>query len=382
MKAMRTYGEEEQARLWLGYGVEYHARLCTRILERYGSPLAAREAFLAGEEAFGSLGARVRARLFEAARAGFVERLLEQLERRGIAFTYPGEADYPRLLREISDPPGLLFYIGRFEPDPALAIAVVGSRHPTRYGLDTARSFAYELASAGALIVSGMAEGVDAAAAYGALACEAAACPTVAVLGCGVDVIYPNSNAKLYHEIVERGAVLSEFWPGTHAERHHFPIRNRVMSGMAHGTLVVEAAQRSGTSITAGYANEQGRDVFAVPGRVNDLMSAGPNGMIARGEAKPVFTPEDVLAEYRVVYEPVPVVEKRVALSALSAEQRLVCTALQTGERSFDELCETLELPVGVLNSCLTALEFSGIMKQLPGRVYVLNAVRIAWDDV
>jgi len=379
---MRDYNADERARLWLGYGVEFHARLGMRILARYETALAAREAFLGGDPAFAELGERVRTRLAEAAKEGFLDALIERMERRGVAFTYPGERSYPKLLAEISDPPGVLFYAGHLEPEPTLAIAVVGSRHPTRYGTDTARSFAYELVSAGATIISGMAEGVDAAAARGALDCKEAAYPTVAVLGCGADVAYPASNAKLYREIVERGAVVSEFWPGTRPDRIHFPIRNRVMSGMAHGTLVVEAAERSGTSITAGYASEQGRDVFAVPGRISDPMSAGPNRMIARGEAKPVFTPEDVLSEYRVVYEPgVVSAAERVSLSSLSENERRVCLALREGERSFDELCEALDLPAGALNSCLTALEFSGIMKQLPGRVYALDAARTALID-
>ncbi len=383
MSGVRDCGGEERARLWLNYAAEYNVRLFTRVEKRFGTVSAALEAFLGGDDAFLQASERVRGRMREAAADGFIDRFLERMERKKISFVCPGETRYPRLLAEISDPPSVLYYIGRLEPDPELAVAIVGSRHPTQYGLDTAYAFAGALARAGAVIVSGLAEGVDASAARGALACGPSGCPTVAVLGTGADVVYPASNAKLYREIIERGAVVSEFLPGARADRIHFPVRNRVMSGMSHGTLIVEAAERSGTSITAGYANEQGRDVFAVPGRIGDAMSAGPNRLIARGEAKAVFSPEDILSEYRTVYEPVPAGtdQLRVPFEALSEDEGRVCRALLTGEKSFDELCETLQMPVGALNSCLTALQFSGIMKQLPGRLYALDASRTVWTE-
>lgn len=381
---MRELTPEERVRLKLHYAVEYNARLFCRISEPFGSLTDAWEAYRKNDPRFLSLGARVRARLSEAAAPGFTERFCERLEKKNISFTYPGDERYPRLLAEISDPPSVLYYIGRFDPDPQLSIAVVGSRSPTRYGLETAERFARSFAEAGVLVVSGMAEGVDAAAARGALADPACVCPTVAVLGCGADVIYPSSNERLYRRIIERGAVVSEFLPGSRAERFHFPIRNRVMSGMAHGTLVVEAAARSGTSITAGYAQEQGRDVFAVPGRIGDKMSEGPNGMIARGEAKAVLAPEDVFCEYAFLHAPAETQNEAaiVLISSLSEPQQRVCRLLKQGEFSFDELAETLRLPVGVLNSCLTELQFLGIMKQLPGRLYALDTCRVRLKDI
>lgn len=380
---MHTPAEELRARIWLHYAVEFNARLFLRVQERFSSLSEAFAAYKSGGAAFDPLGERVRARMREAAATGFVERYLETLEKKRISFTYPGDRLYPKLLSEINDPPSVLYYKGSFDPDPALSIAIVGSRHPTAYGLETARAFAQTLAEAGTLVVSGMAEGVDAAAARGALACKTNFCPTVAVLGCGVDVAYPRANERLYDEIVERGAVVSEFLPGTGADRFHFPIRNRVMSGLANGTLVVEAAQRSGTSITAGCAQDQGRDVFAIPGRIGDPMSVGPNGMIARGEAKSVLTPEDILAEYSCLHVPAEIAPEapRIPLSTLSEPQKRVCAALKKGERSFDELCETVDLPIGELNSCLTELQFLGIMKQLPGRMYALDACRARIQD-
>jgi len=372
---MRTITGEERARLWLNYAVEYNTRAFRKIAGGYASLEEALAAFVTGGADVSAFNERVRTRLGEAAKPAFLDAFCEQLEKKNISFTYPGERSYPRLLGEIKDPPSVLYYIGRIEPEPELAIAVIGSRHPTKYGLEMAKRFGGELASAGALIVSGMAEGVDAAAARGALDGADSACATIAVLGCGVDVVYPQANEKLYDEIRERGAVVSEFLPGSRAERFHFPIRNRVMSGMAHGTLVIEAAERSGTSITVSYAHDQGREVFAIPGRIGDVMSAGPNGMIAHGEAKPVFAVEDVLGEFTCLHVPAESrpETKRIPVSTLTEAQRKVCNLLEQGEMSFDELCETLGMHIGALNSCLTELQFLGIMKQLPGRWYVLD---------
>jgi DNA processing protein len=380
----REMTAETAARLWLNYGTEYNSRLFQRIVTKYGSLIEAKAALTEHADVFAALPDRVRTRLTEANQAGFVERLIERMEKKQIRFTFPGDDRYPKLLAEIPDPPSVLYYIGKIEPDPELSIAMVGSRHPTKYGIEVAKRFGYELASAGALVVSGLAEGRDACAAHGALDAKQAVCPTLAVLGCGVDVVYPKANERLYDEIIERGAVVSEFLPGTQVERYHFPIRNRVMSGLAHGTLVVEAAERSGTSITAGYAHDQGRDVFAVPGRIGDEMSAGPNGMIARGEAKAVFSPEEILSEYsclHVAAETRPPANV-VLLSSLPEDQRAICRLLKSGEMSFDDLCDALALPIGTMNACLTELQFSGIIQVLPGRRYAIDTDKVKLKDI
>ncbi|MEN6636759.1 MAG: DNA-processing protein DprA [Clostridiaceae bacterium] len=380
----RQITAEEEARLWLNYGTEYRAKTFQRILDHFGSLVAARGAFADGDEAFSALPVPILTRLNEANQAEFIERKLEQMEKKHIRFTYPGDDRYPKLLAEIGNPPSVLYYIGKIEPDPELSIAMVGSRHPTKYGIEVAKRFGFELASAGALVVSGRAEGIDACAARGAMDAKNAICPTLAVLGCGVDIVYPQSNERLYDEIIERGAVVSEFLPGTRVERYHFPIRNRVMSGLAHGTLVVEAAERSGTSITAGYAHDQGRDVFAVPGRIGDEMSAGPNGMIARGEAKPVFSPEDILAEYSCLHVAAEMLPPAniVLLSSLGEDQRAICRLLKSGEMSFDELMDALALPIGTMNASLTELQFSGIVQVLPGRRYSIDTNRTKLKDI
>lgn len=380
----RETAEEERARIWLNYATEYNSRLFYRIARQFASLTEAYAAYSVKKEMFSALNERVLARLSEAHSSVFIDGMFENLEKKRIRFTYPGDGRYPKLLAEIPDPTSVLYYIGRVEPDPDLSIAVVGSRHPTKYGIEVAKRFGYELASAGALVVSGMAEGIDACAARGALDVKTAVCTTLAVLGCGVDVVYPQTNEKLYEEIIERGAVVSEFLPGTRVERYHFPIRNRVMSGLAHGTLVVEAGERSGTSITAGYAHDQGREVFAVPGRIGDEMSAGPNGMIARGEAKPVFSPEEVLSEFSFLHVPAETRAEAniVLLSTLGEDQRAICRLLKSGEMSFDELCESLTLPVGTMNACLTELQFSGVVLALPGRRYAIDTEKTKIKDI
>ena len=380
----REITQEERARLWLNYATEYNSRLFHRIAARFASLAETYDAVTADATLVAALSERVQTRMAQARSAGFIDGLMDVMERKNIRFTYPGDGRYPALLTQIPDPPGVLYYIGTLEPDPELSIAIVGSRHPTKYGKEVARRFGYELASAGALVVSGMAEGVDAFAARGALDAVNAVCPTLAVLGCGVDVVYPQSNEKLYHEIIARGAVVSEFLPGTRVERYHFPIRNRIMSALAHGTLIVEAAERSGTSITAGYAHDQGREVFAVPGRIGDEMSAGPNGMIARGEAKPVFSPEEILAEFSCLHVPAPTKPETniVLLSSLEENQRAICRLLRGGEMSFDELCEELTLPIGTMNACLTELQFSGIVLALPGRRYAIDTEGVKLKDI
>ena len=368
--------QTERLYLWLSYGTEHFTRCQSRVLARYPDLT---EAYALAKRrdasAFDFLPARGASRLMEAAGDGFMEAYRERLDRAGVRFAFSFDEDYPRLLKEIPDPPGTLYYKGRLLGDIPLPIAVVGSRAATDYGKDVARLFCRDFAMAGATVISGMASGVDACAARGALDHAGADYPTLAVLGTGADVVYPAENRSLYEEIIARGAVVSEFLPGTEARREHFPIRNRVMSGMAKGVLVVEAGERSGAAITASYALEQGRETFAVPGRITDAMSLGTNKLIRQGEAKPVFSAGDVLCEFGVTGGGGMPTGRTPDLSALSAEEKRVAAALLSGEKSFDELCDSLPYPPGKLNSYLTALEFSGIMKQLPGRLYALKRV-------
>lgn len=375
---MKAIDERTRLQLFVHYGVAGNARQFQSV--RLHFPELAEVHRLAREKSravFSFLPDAAAARLLRAAEDGFLDRYAGYLEKHDIGVCCHGDADYPAVLREIHDAPPLLFYRGRLQAEPRLSIAMVGSRVCTQYGRDIAQLFAHDLAAAGCTIVSGLAEGIDGCAARGALSCEESPYPTVAVLGCGIDVVYPASHRKLFDEIAERGAVVTEFLPGTRPLRENFPVRNRIISGMARGLVVVEAGERSGTSITAGYALDQGREVFAVPGRITDRQSVGTNRMIQRGEAKPVFCVDDILQEFQFepVYDTFLSGPRRVPLSTLTQSERAVCTALLQGERSFDELADALSLPVGELNSLLTGLQFSNIIKPLSGRLYALDAI-------
>ena len=375
---MQAIDERTRLQLFVHYGVAGNARQFQNV--RLHFPELAevyRLAKVKSRTAFSFLPDAAAARLLRAAEDGFLDRYVRYLEEHNIDVCCHFDADYPVVLRETHDAPPLLFYRGRLQAEPRLPIAMVGSRVCTQYGRDIAQLFAHDLAAAGCTIVSGLAEGIDGCAARGALSCEESPYPTVAVLGCGIDVVYPASHRKLFDEIAERGAVVTEFLPGTRPLRENFPVRNRIISGMARGLVVVEAGERSGTSITAGYALDQGREVFAVPGRITDRQSVGTNRMIQRGEAKPVFCVDDILQEFQFepVYDTFLSGPRRVPLSTLTQSERAVCTALLQGERSFDELADALSLPVGELNSLLTGLQFSNIIKPLSGRLYALDAI-------
>ncbi len=376
---MGTIGQRERLALWLHYAAKASPRQFQTLRKQFSS---LEEAFRLAEKrslgAFSGVGDGVKARMYEAATQGFLERYTAWLDRHGIAVLIPESEDYPALLREIHDPPQVLFVKGKLPANPALPIAMVGARRSTKYGRDIAQLFAQGLAESGATIISGLARGIDSAAARGALLCKSAACPTVAVLGTGIDVVYPKENAALYAEIAERGAVVTEFLPKTTPSRENFPIRNRIMSGLSRGVVVVEAGERSGTSITAGFAHDQGREVFAVPGRITDRQSVGTNRLIQRGEAKPVFCVDDILQEFSFAAgydDGFFSSRKPVRLSSLPEAQQAICRALFEGEANADEIAERTGLATGLLNSSLTALLFSGIMKQLPGRVYALDSL-------
>ena len=216
-----------------------------------------------------------------------------------------------------------------------------------------------------------MARGVDGIAQKAALD---AGGRSFAVLGCGVDLCYPDENQALYDRLLEAGGILSEFPPGTPPDSKNFPQRNRIISGLSLGVLVVEAGERSGASITARLALEQGREVFAVPGRITDLMSAGTNGMIRRGEAKLVTGLSDILEEFGE--GGFGEEAQQVAFSDLSPLEQRIVKALETGEKNEDELLETCGGGVDALIPTLTGLTFSGIIKQLPGSVYALDPLQ------
>jgi len=295
-----------------------------------------------------------------------LDREVERLTAAGVRAITWEDPDYPPLLREIPDPPPLLYVRGSLEPEDAWAVAVVGTRRASGYGREVTRRLVTALARSGITVVSGLARGVDGVAHRVAL--EAGG-RTIAVLGCGVDQIYPPEHRELARRIAERGALISEYPLGTPPEARNFPPRNRIISGLSLGVLITEAGRGSGALITADYAAEQGRDVFAVPGSILTAGSAGTNRLIQDG-AKLVLEAADILrelnltmvaeqAEARQVF---PETEMEAALLAhLSAEPVHV-----------DELGRAIGLPIAEITSTLTLMELKGLVRQVGGMKYVV----------
>ena len=294
--------------------------------------------------------------------------------RNGYGIVTQGDAVYPPLLRQIPDPPPFLYVYGRLDAS-IRNIAVVGSRIATAYGITTAKRLCANLASMDMTIVSGMALGIDTAAHKGALE---AGKRTIAVLGSGLGVVYPAGNRQLFHQIAENGAVVSEFPMLTTPEAHNFPIRNRVISGISLGTVVVEATRRSGSLITARLAAEQNREVFAIPGSVQSFKSTGTHTLIKQG-AKLVEQAMDIMEELSHVVEPrmdgnfTGKQAHRQQPPLLSPEELPVYNALGPYPIHIDDLVRKLAMAPGRLSGILLQLELRGIVHQAPGNLFSLK---------
>jgi DNA processing protein len=282
--------------------------------------------------------------------------------------------EYPAGLHNIPDPPAVLYVSGTFPKRLDCAVGIVGARRASLYGLHIAERFAVELAELGIPIISGLARGVDAAAHKGALR---AGGDTMAVLGCGLDVIYPPENRELYNEIRRKGCLISEFPFGYPPLPVNFPRRNRIVSGLALGIVVVEANIKSGALITAGFALEQGREVFAVPGRIDNDMSGGPHALIKQG-AKAVVCIEDILEELPLeVIRPVSddhPKQEEVRVRGISGDERRVFDLIKDGHETYEDLEALTGLGPTMLMASLLALELRGKIVQKPGHIYALKA--------
>ena len=355
------------------------------------------------------------------------EEILELCRREKIHLLTFRDAAYPMRLKNIPDPPVLLYYKGQLPDfDAYPVIGVVGTRKASAYGLTTAKRMGYQIGKCGGIVVSGMAYGIDGMAMAGALT---AGQQVVGVLGCGVDIIYPLSNRALFRDVEQYGCLLSEFPPGTQPLKWNFPKRNRIISGLSNGVLVVEAPEKSGALITAHQAAEQGRDVFAVPGNIDIPSFAGSNQLLRDG-AIMVSSGWDVLSEYAGLYpdklhrqdisprqsayadevrtaaketDSLPKVAQNVVLPSkngdlkknlekktidnapstaysdvnntmpsLTSQEQLVVTALAKGERLVDDVIAETGLSTGKLLAALTMLELKGVIRRLPGKRIVL----------
>lgn len=321
------------------------------------------------------------------------EAVIDVCNKKGITILTYNDINFPDILRSIYNPPYVLYLRGeRMNWDRILGIGVVGTRACGRYGLEATRRIALELAESGVTVITGMARGIDTAAARAALD---AGGKTIAVLGCGADVVYPTENKGIMEEIIANGAVISEYPPGTKPLRHNFPWRNRIISGLSRGVVVTEAPEKSGALITAEIALSQGKDVFAVPGSIFDKNCAGTNRLLAGG-AKAVDSAKGILEEYvfeieRMCLEKpkgikrffIPKNEKvnneiRLSVddkrfSGLSEDEKKIVELLIEKNQHIDDIARKSGMDASKLAGTLSMLEFGGYIQKIPGNNYKLS---------
>src|SRR5512140_829794 len=299
---------------------------------------------------------------------------LKRIEQFGCRIVTQDDPEYPELLRQIYDPPILLYVKGELLAKDKNAVALVGSRMTTHYGVELARTLAYQLAYLGVTVVSGGARGIDTAAHQGALSAKGR---TIAVLGTGINLVFPPENAELYERIADHGALVTQFPFNRPGDKQTFPIRNRLVAGMTLGTVVVEANLTSGALITANFANEYGRQVFAVPGRIDSPRSKGCHDLIKKG-AKLCEGAEDVLSEFEYLFPPTnkpPSAAETGILPAieLSANEQKIYDTLSNEEIGIDDVIRKSGLPASAVSVGLLSLEMKRLIRQLPGKLFVRN---------
>lgn len=359
---------ESELRAWLRFSrLELSPRAAGALIERFGGPEAI---FGASESELGSverLTEKGRAKVLGPAPAA-IERDLQTIEELGLRVLPITSNDYPQSLRLIYDPPILLYIRGSLLESDKMAVGIVGSRRASIYGRSVAERIAKDLARRGLTIVSGGARGIDTAAHKGALTVEGR---TIAFLGCGIDVSYPAENKKLFEAMSESGAVVSEFPLGATPEPWRFPPRNRLISGLSIGVLVCQSPEASGALITASYALEQGKDVYAVPGNVDDARNSGCHKLIKDG-AKLVETAGDILEELGL--DPAEEqAEKQLTLpvESLNEQEKMIAALLSLDPMPVDQITEKSGLALPLVCGTLTILEMKGIIRRVPGNAYV-----------
>lgn len=369
------YSREEKYWIWLysidGIGVKNF----TKLLAHFGS------AFNVYDNARSSdlsviVGQALANKIRDSIDVSYAKSKIDELNKKGITAICRTSEYYPKMLATIFDPPIMIFAIGNLEVlQNKNIIAMVGTRKCTEYGKRSALILSKELSNAGVTVASGMAIGIDS---YSHRGCLNGESPTIAVLGCGVDIVYPSSNKVLYKRIRENGVIISEYWPGTKPSQITFPARNRIISGISKGVVVIEAPEKSGALITVDFALDQGRDVFATPGSIASLASGGTNKLIQEG-AKLVLSAEDILNEYNINYKKSEAenVNTNIDTKDLSENEIIIVNTMGTAEYTYDQLLEeinqTHKIDLGEYGAALTMLELKGIIKQLPGNVYTTN---------
>jgi len=396
--------------LWLTTRKGFQPGEAGALLAHFGTPEAA---YFADETEYELMGLpAAKRRTLEDKSLAEAEKILEDCDREGIHIMTVQDADYPERLAQIYDPPAVLYWKGKaLSVDDRLTVALVGTRKCTPYGEEVAGRLGLELARNGVTLVSGMAQGIDAAGLRGALQGGGT---VISVLGGGIDIYYPAQNRWLYEDVAAAGTLVSEYPPGTEHAGFHFPIRNRILTGLAMGAVVVEAPIQSGALISARHALEQDREVFAVPGPIGAAASLGTNRLIQRGEAKLILSAADILVELQGMVpgqrpplvpmdeetvsqrlETTPIslpqgrkVEKEVDKApqrayisladdpeAFTDDERDILLAIQTKELTADDIGEKAQIPARRVLSALTMLQLRGLVEERAGKRFYANVI-------
>jgi DNA processing protein len=361
-----------EIKYWLGFNLVSGigpVRFKT-LLEHFGDPGAAWHASDAELQAAG-LDRRSIESLLTARQELDLDAELARVHAEGAQIITWADKRYPPRLSQIHNAPPVLYVKGEIEPQDEWAVAVVGTRSGTRYGRQMVEEIAGDLGRSRITVVSGLARGIDSLAHRAALR---AGGRTIAVLGCGIDVVYPHEHRDLARNVIERGALVTEYPLGTKPEAGNFPPRNRIISGLSLGVFVVEAGKRSGALITADYALEQGREVFALPGNVNNRKSEGTNRLIQEGAAKLVMSVQDILEELNLT-----LVERQQEIRTIVPEdenEARILEHISTEPIHVDEIGQKTELPISEVTSTLAMMELKGIVRQVGGMNYVVARER------
>ncbi len=356
----------EETRYWVGFTlVKGIGAVRTQALLTYFGSLKAAWGASPAQLLSAGLTPKLTERVLQVRANVSLEEYLQKIEEKGIRIYTWEDPAYPARLKEIDQPPPVLYLRGDFHPEDAWAVAIVGTRAVSPYGRQAAEEVANMLALNGVTVVSGLARGVDAIAHQAAIK---AGGRSLAVLGSGVDKIYPPEHRALAERLSEQGAVLSDYAPGTPPDSANFPPRNRIISGLSLATIVIEAGETSGALITAQFAADQGRDVFALPGSIYAPQSKGPNRLIANG-ARPLLTPQDVLEALNLTRN----VQQRQIRQVIPGNltEAALLNLLSAQPVHIDELRANLNLPIEEVSATLTMMELKGMVRQLGGMQYI-----------
>ena len=335
-----------------------------KLAHHFGSP---ERVLAATRDELGNAGLseRVIADIASCSWREYAEKELVKAREAGVRIITVDDTAYPSALRNTPDPPLFLYIKGSLRHEDG--VAIVGTRKPTHYGLTVTHRIAYELATAGLTIVSGLARGIDTQAHRGALAAKGR---TIAVLGCGIDIVYPPENRDLLKRISGNGAIVTENPFGTKPEAGYFPARNRIISGLSRGTVIIEATEDSGSLITANYTFEQGKKLFAVPGNISSPNSRGTNSLIKQG-AVLVEGSDDILRNFGIKQPGTDQKRGMRPLPALTPDEECILRCITSEPRHIDVIMNESRLAAGRLSGVLITLELKGLAKQLPGKYYV-----------